>query len=199
MFRPLPSATTAAPGSTRAALEDREKGRKLGFLSAIDIFQDMDEADMERLERMTRMNNVRKGQVLFGPGDTDEMLFLLKRGKVQLHKLSADGRKLVLALVEQETFFGQMSLMGQQMASTFAEAVEDSMVCIMTRDDIETIILEKPQVGLRLMEVLGSRLLETETRLEEVAFKRVPARVAGLLLRLSEGANKGERTVELSH
>jgi CRP-like cAMP-binding protein len=105
----------------------------------------------------------------------------------------------VLALVEQETFFGQMSLMGQQMASTFAEAVEDSMVCIMTRDDIETIILEKPQVGLRLMEVLGSRLLETETRLEEVAFKRVPARVAGLLLRLSEGANKGERTVELSH
>ena len=113
--------------------------------------------------------------------------------------MSADGRKLVLALVEQDTFFGQMSIMGQQMASTFAEAVEDSTVCIMTRDDIEALIMQKPQVGLRLMEVLGSRLLETETRLEEVAFKRVPSRVAGLLLRLSEGAEDKERTVELSH
>ena len=198
MFRPV-TTPTSSPGSTRAALEDREKGRKLGYLSAIDIFRDMDSDDMERLERMTRMSTVRKGQVLFGPGDTDEMLFLLKRGKVQLYKLSPDGRKLVLSLVEPDTFFGQMSILGQQMASTFAEATEDSTVCIMTRDDIEALIKRKPQVGLRLLEVLGSRLLDTETRLEEVAFKRVPSRVAGLLLRLSEGSKGGERMVELSH
>ena len=66
-----------------------------------------------------------------------------------------------------------------------------------TRDDIETIITEKPKVGMRLLEVLGMRLLETETRLEEVAFKRVPARVASLLLRLSEGTSP--REVALSH
>lgn len=183
--------------STRAVLEERERARKLGYLSAIDIFRDMAPDDMAKLDKMTRMNTVRRGQILFSPGETDEIIFLLKRGRVQLYKLSPDGRKLVLSVIEPDTFFGQMSLLGQQMASTFAEAVEDSTICIMTRDDIETIITDKPKVGMRLLEVLGQRLLETETRLEEVAFKRVPARVASLLLRLSEGSSP--REVALSH
>ncbi|MDA1097261.1 MAG: Crp/Fnr family transcriptional regulator [Chloroflexi bacterium] len=187
---------TTAP--TVPSLAAQERGRKLGYLSAIDIFRDMGLEDMAQLDKMTRMSTVRKGQIIFSPGDTDEMLFLLKRGRIQLYTLSPDGRKLVLSIVEPDTFFGQMSVLGQQMASTFAEAVEDSTVCIMTRDDIEALILEKPRVGLRLLEVLGARLLATETRLEEVAFKRVPARLAGLLLRLTEGAT-GTRTVELSH
>ncbi len=181
----------------RAALEERERARKLGYLSAIDIFQDMTPEEMIQLDRVTRMNTVRRGQILFSPGETDEILFLLKRGRVQLYKLSPDGRKLVVSVIEADTFFGQMSLLGQHMASTFAEAVEDSTVCIMTRDDIEALVLEKPKVAMRLMEVLGQRLLESETRLEEVAFKRVPSRVAGLLLRLSEGNE--DREVTLSH
>ena len=187
-----------ATAPTAPSLAVQERGRKLGYLSAIDIFRDMGPDDMVQLDKMTRMSTVRKGQIVFGPGDTDEILFLLKRGRVQLYKLSPDGRKLVLSIVEPDTFFGQMSILGQQMASTFAEAVDDSTVCIMTRDDIETLILEKPRIGLRLLEVLGSRLLATETRLEEVVFKRVPARLAGLLLRLTEGAAE-DRTVELSH
>ena len=50
-----------------------------------------------------------------------------------------------------------------------------------------------------MLEVLGSRLLETETRLEEVAFKWIPSRIAALLLRLSNGSEGGGRIVELSH
>lgn len=189
--------STRSQAAARAGLEEREQTRKIGYLSTIDIFRDMTPDDLAALDRMTRMNTVQRGQILYAPGETGEMLFLLKRGRVQLYKLSVDGRKLILATLGPETFFGDMSLLGQQMASAFAEAVEDSTVCLMTRDDVEALLLRKPQVALRLLEAMGRRLLETEGRLEDVAFKRVPARVAGLLLRLAEGESGGE--VHQSH
>ncbi|MBI4236174.1 MAG: Crp/Fnr family transcriptional regulator, partial [Chloroflexi bacterium] len=186
-----------AEANRRVALEERERSRKMGYLSAMDIFRDLAPEEMAQLDRMTRMTTAQRGQVLYVPGKTGEMLFLLKRGRVQLYGLSPDGRKFIIAVLEPETFFGDMTLLGQAMASTFAEAVEDSTVCMMTRDDVEALILRKPQVSLRLLEVLGRRLLEAEDRLQEVAFKRVPARVASLLLRLA--AQEGGREIHLSH
>jgi CRP/FNR family transcriptional regulator len=54
----------------------------------------------------------------------------------------------------------------------------------MERGDLERLLLERPQVALRILEVLGRRLLEVEARLEDVAFKTVAGRLASLLLRL---------------
>lgn len=186
-----------AEATSRAALGERERARKLGYLSAIDIFRDLTPEDMAQLDRMTRMNTAQKGQILFVPGKTGEILFLLKRGRVQLYGLSPDGRKFIVAVLEPETFFGDMSLLGQGMAATYAEAMEDATICVMTRDDVEALIVRKPQVALRILEVMGRRLLEAEDRLQEVAFKRVPARLASLLLRLSD--RDGSREVQMSH
>lgn len=49
----------------------------------------------------------------------------------------------------------------------FAEAVEDSLICVMSRTDVERLMLERPQVALRMIEVLGRRLALCEARLEE--------------------------------
>lgn len=184
-----------AEAARRAFLDERS--RKVAYLSAVDIFRDMAPEEVAHLERVTRMSTAPAGQLIFVPGKTGEMLFLLKRGRVQLYRLSADGRKFIVAVLGPETFFGEMSLLGEEMTSTFAEALEDSTVCVMTRDDVEALILRKPQVALRLLEVLGRRLMDAEDRLQEVAFKKVPARVAALLLKLAERGD--EREVHLSH
>jgi CRP-like cAMP-binding protein len=79
-----------------------------------------------------------------------------------------------------------MALLGTKMHNTFAEAIEDCLICIMSRADLERLILNKPQVALRILEVTGKRLREAEERLENMAFKGIPARLASLLLRLAE-------------
>jgi CRP-like cAMP-binding protein len=52
--------------------------------------------------------------------------------------------------------------------------------------DVERILLEKPRVALRFMEAMAHRLQETESQLEDLAFKGIPSRLAGLLLKLSD-------------
>jgi len=155
------------------------------FLSTADIFQDLTPADIEDIDRMLSIREVSKGHIIYMPEDTGEVLFILKTGRVQLYRLSADGRKLVLSILRPGSIFGEMSIVGQGMRETFAEAAEDSVVCVMRRQDLERLILNRPQVALRLVSVIGQRLTETEGRLRDIAFKSVSGRVASLLLRLA--------------
>lgn len=163
------------------------------LLSVSDIFADLTPQQMDEIERAIIVKEVEKGRIIYMPEDSGEVLFILKRGRVQLYRLSADGRKLVLSILGPGTIFGEMSLVGQGMHQTFAEAVEDSTVCVLGREDVERLILSKPQVALRLVAVIGERLTEAESRLKDIAFKSVPARVASLLLRLAgENSNQVE-------
>jgi CRP-like cAMP-binding protein len=117
------------------------------------------------------------------------VLFILKRGRVNLYRINPDGKKLVTATIGQGTVFGEMSLVGQGMHDTFAEAAEECTLCVMSRSDVEHLLLSKPRVGLRFMELMANRLREVEARMETVAFKSVPARLAASLLQLAEDAD----------
>jgi CRP-like cAMP-binding protein len=159
---------------------------KIGYLQMVDIFQDLTEEEIEEIDRATTLTTGRRGKIFYMPEDTSEVLFLLKQGRVQLYRISPDGKKLIIDTVGPGTVFGEMALIGQGMHNTFAEATEDCVLCVMSREDVERMLLTKPRVALRIFEALGSRLRETETRLEEIAFKGIPARLASLLLQLAE-------------
>jgi CRP-like cAMP-binding protein len=159
----------------------------------MDIFQDLSEEEIEEIDRATTLTTGRRGKIFYMPEDTSEVLFLLKQGRVQLYRISPDGKKLVIATVGPGSVFGEMALIGQGMHNTFAEAIEDCVLCVMSREDVERMLLTKPRVALRIFETLGSRLKETESRLEEIAFKGIPARLASLLLQLAE--ERGSDTI----
>lgn len=163
-----------------------DPSNKIGYLQMVDIFQDLTESEIEEIDRATTMSTCRRGKIIYMPEDTSEVLFLLKEGKVQLYRISPDGKKLVIATIGPGTVFGEMALIGQGMHNTFAEATEDCVLLVMSREDVERLLVTKPKVALRIFEALGSRLKETEARLEEIAFKGIPARLASLLLQLAE-------------
>jgi CRP/FNR family cyclic AMP-dependent transcriptional regulator len=165
-------------------LDDRSS--KIGYLKMVDIFQDLTEAEIEEIDRATTMSTCRRGKIFYMPEDTSQVLFLLKEGQVQLYRISPDGKKLVIGTIGPGTIFGEMALIGQGMHNTFAEATEDCVLCIMSREDVERMLVTKPKVALRIFEELGSRLKETEARVEEIAFKGIPARLASLLLHLAD-------------
>jgi CRP-like cAMP-binding protein len=171
---------------------------KLGYLSDVELFRDLSPRDMAELDRMTTITSVPKGRVFYQPEDVGEVLFLIKEGGVQLYRISPEGKKLVIASLGPGTIFGEMALLGQQMHSAFAEAVEDCLILVMSRTDLERFILSKPVVGVRMLEITGKRLSDAEARLEDMAFKGIPARLASLLLRLAAERNSND-VVGLTH
>ena len=169
---------------------------KIHHLTTMELFQDLSEQDQEELDRITTMTTVRKGKIFYRPEDEGEAIFILKKGTVQLYRISPEGKKLIIYTIGDGTLFGEMSLLGQRMHNTFAEAITDCTICVMSRHDLERMVLTRPQVGLRILEITGIRLRETEEQLEALAFKSIPSRLAALLLRR---AGDGNEVVGLAH
>ena len=163
-----------------------ENANKLELLSDMDILRDLSEPEIEVLMSTAVTRAAKKGTVLYGAEDGPEVLFLLTSGKVELYRRSEDGKKLTLAILEKGTFFGEMSLIGQGLLGTWAAALEDSVICALSRDDVQSLILDHPGVAFRLLEVIAGRLQQARDALQEMAFSDVKGRVAGLLLRLSD-------------
>jgi len=166
---------------------------KVNYLSNVEIFRDLSQQELEMMDRQLTMSTCVAGKLFYMPEETGEVLFLLKKGRVQLYRLSPKGKKLIVATLGPGAMFGEMSLVGQGMHNTFAEAVDECVLCVMSRADIERLMREKPEVAFRFLEALGSRVNRLETSLEELAFKSIPSRLAGMLLRLAnEQGNAGE-------
>lgn len=172
-------------------------------ISEVDIFRDLSAAEMDAIGAAAPMRAYRRGELLFSPQKPVEMLFILKKGRVRIFRVSEDGRALTTAIVSPGTIFGEMVVLGQRMYDNFAEALEDAVVCTMDRADVHTHLLADPRIAARITAVLGERLTEMEQRYSDSVFKSVPQRLAAMLLTLAREQRRllGSRSpvVRLTH
>lgn len=159
---------------------------KQQYLEQVPVFRDLSSDEVHSIGHGTRLVRYTAGHLFYMPHDPAEILFILKQGRVQLYQVSPDGRKLVVAILKQGAIFGHMALVGQNMHANYAQALDDVVICVWNREEVEALLVQKPQVALRFLDAVGQRLAKAEERLAEVAFKRVPARLALLLLGLDE-------------
>jgi CRP-like cAMP-binding protein len=169
------------------------RAERIRLLSLVDIFEPLSEQEIERLNGQLPDVQLEPGEMFYGPQDQTEKLFILQKGKVRIFRMTPDGREFTLAVVESGTVFGEMALTGQQLEGAYAQAMEPSQVSTMAREDLERLVVEKPEVGLQIMRVLSERLRRQETRLEDATMKDVHARLAGIIVLLveSEGVRTG--------
>lgn len=170
---------------------------KRRYLQQIEVFQDLTEAQIHEVERSTRMSTVGAGRIIFQPDERPETLYLLRTGRVQIYRISPDGKRFVISNIEPGMFFGEMALLGRSLHDSFAEAVSQSTLCMIGQRDLEYLIGRFPAVGVRIMQVLADRLNDAETQLEDLALKSLIARLATLLLRLTSEADA--RVIGLTH
>ena len=165
---------------------ERRKER-IRLLSLVDIFEPLSTEEIEQLNGRLPSVHLQRGETFYTPQQRSERLFVLESGKVRIFRTTPDGRELTLAIVESGTVFGEMSLTGQQLQGAYAQAMEPSEVSTMLRADLERLVVHKPEVGLRIMQLLSERLRRYEMRLEDATMKDVHSRLASIILQLVEG------------
>ena len=159
---------------------------KLAYLQTVDIFQDLSAEQLKDVETAAPMFTCEPGRVFFHASDPAEVLFILKIGEVVLSRTNEGGKRLITATLTAGTVFGEMPILGQRLQHSDAEALTECLICSMSRRDVISLIDRYPIVGLRIAEVLSSRLESAEDRLQEMAFQGVRERLAALLLRLAD-------------
>jgi CRP/FNR family transcriptional regulator, cyclic AMP receptor protein len=159
------------------------------LLTMVDILGPLSEEEMEDLSKRTPDTFLEQGDVLYSPQDGTQRLFILKKGRVQLYEVDQSGEEITLSVIEDGNVFGEMALTGQSLEGVYVRAMTPSTVVSLRREDLEMLIMKKPEVGLRLVRELAQRLHASERRYADIIGKDVPARLATLILTLvdSEG------------
>lgn len=165
-------------------------GDDIWCMAEVDIFADLSSAEMEAIAAAAPMKAYAAGELLYSPHQPVETLFILKKGRVRIFRVSPEGRALTTALIAPGTVFGEMVLLGQQMHDNFAEALDAVVVCVMSRADVHRFLLSDPRIAMRISEILGRRLAELERRLSDTVFKSVPQRIAATLCLLAAEQRK---------
>ena len=157
-------------------------------LSEVEIFQDLTAQEMAELAAAAPMRTVPAGTLLWSPHEPHTVLFIVKAGSVCIYRLSPEGRRLTLAVLGPGALFGEMDLVGQRMGDGFAEALEPSVLCLMSEQDVRTLLLADSRIAARIICGLGRRLAEVEQRLADAVLKPAPQRLAAVLCQLVEAA-----------
>ena len=167
---------------------------EMRLLSMVDILGPLSEEEMEDLAKRTPDTYLEQEDILYTPKEGTERLFILKKGRVQLYEVNGEGDEITLSVVEDGNVFGEMALTAQSLKGLYVRAIEPSTVVSLRREDLEHLIMNKPEVGLRLVRELAQRLHASEARFADMVGKDVPARLATLILTLvdSEGVVSSE-------
>jgi CRP-like cAMP-binding protein len=163
---------------------------KIWYLQRINLFEEIAPEEMEALARMTRMESVKKKTAIFLPGDPSRQVYLLKEGRVKISRISEEGRELTLALLGPGEIFGELEALDDLPRDTLAEALDDTQLCIIHKELFLEMIRRRPELSFRLTKLIGFRMRRIESRVEDLVFRDVPARLAHLLIDLSKNYGK---------
>jgi CRP-like cAMP-binding protein len=158
---------------------------KLGFLSRINIMEVLPPEALEEVARVAPMNMVKKGTSIMEPGQRPDVLYLLKEGKVRVFKLNADGKQFTTALLGPGNIFGEVRSFSTGTEDSYAEATDDAMLCLLKQSDVERLMQQYPQLALRVVNLLSTRLRQAHELLGYIAMGDIRSKLLYLLLRLA--------------
>jgi CRP/FNR family transcriptional regulator len=164
------------------------------LLSLVEVLEPLSEEELEEVSTRCPSFSLEAGQEFYGSPEHDDGLFLLEEGHVVIYKMTSSGKQMTFAVHSAGTVLPALRLQG-----LITRALEPSVLAFMSREDLEYFLRRKPQIGVRLMDLLAENLRLMDARISEVIHKRVYARLASLIVWLinEEGivAGSGDRVV----
>lgn len=162
----------------------RTSPASLWYLRKVNLLEDVDQKELERVARLLLLKEIPRGEVLLLGDEGADRVFFLFKGKVGISRIDpATGKEIMLYLVRPGEPFGELATSGRSSESV-ARVLGKSLVGYVRKRDFLR-LAKRSNVHPRLDKLLESRLIKVENRLEELAFCDVPTRLARLLLRLT--------------
>lgn len=161
--------------------ENPEVVSRLAYLRRLQL-RAMSEQTKHRFDTIGRTTRRRRGDWIFMLGDPSHSIYFLRKGRIKISALSDSGQELVLEIVGPGEIFGDVAAIQGTPRTTFAQALEDSLLCEIPRKDFESLLATYPEISAHLLESLTSRLRRAEAQLLSLVSQDVSTRVREALI-----------------
>ena len=149
------------------------------------IFSALSEAELIGLAELVVERNFMPGDFIFWEGDAPEWFYIVAAGRVKVLKHSSSGKEFIITFFSTGEIFGEVAVFEGKPYPASAQAMGETRVLGIKGDDFLAFLAQRPQMALRIINVLGGRLRDAQGRLKDLAGERVEQRLARTLIMLS--------------
>jgi len=132
-----------------------------------------------------------KGKYIYLPDQSSDKIYFITQGRVKIGTFGASGKEVTKAIISEGEIFGELSIIGESTRRDFAYVMEETSCCILSVDEMKDLMKDHSKLSLFFMKMMGSRVLEMESRLESLVFKDSRSRIVEFIVDLAE--KKGQR------
>jgi CRP/FNR family cyclic AMP-dependent transcriptional regulator len=168
-------------------------------LRRVPLFAGLPEPDLTAFAELTRERGYPKGSVIVFEDDAGDALYLVAAGQVKVVLIAEDGREVILSVLGEGNFFGEMAVIDEEPRSAHVIAMEDSSLLVLRRDDFQHRLRANPEIAISLLREISRRLRRADEKIASLVLLDVNGRVANLLLRMAEDEGGDRITRKLTH
>jgi CRP/FNR family transcriptional regulator len=153
-------------------------------LSRVPLFADLSEHELRALADRSSSRRVTAGEQIFCEGDACQGFFVVESGEIRIYKTAPSGREQVLTIEHAGDSVAELPVFDGGPYPASAVAMMDGALLFISKRDFRSFVLENPEVALKVLKTVGSRLRRLVGLIEELSFTTVRGRLAMLLVRL---------------
>lgn len=129
--------------------------------------------------------SIKKGKMVFLESEKVKGIYFLYNGHVKVHKRWTGQKDLILRFASPGDILGLRGLVGVDHYPVTATALEDSQLCYIPNDFLESSLKANPNLTYQLMHYYAAELQRTEQRIRDMVHMEVKGRIAGALLEIA--------------
>lgn len=156
------------------------------MIKNIPIFADLKDDILEKIYNLLQKRNYKRNNMILMEEDFGDTLFILNKGSVKITRLSDDGREVILSILGEGDFFGEMSIFDGESRSANVVALEDSEVYILKRGDFIDLLEKHPKIAIALLQELATRLRKSDQQIEGLSLSDAENRIGMTISKLAE-------------
>jgi CRP/FNR family transcriptional regulator len=154
------------------------------------MFSGLSEGELAFLTQHTVSRRFSAGETVFSEGEPCTGLYVVQSGHVRIFKSSVGGREHVLSIEGPGSSVAELPVFDGGTYPASVTALDDATLLFVSKQDFQTLCLTHPQVALKVLRVVGSRLRRLVGIIEELSFTTVRHRLAAFLVRLAKTSGK---------
>lgn len=160
------------------------------FLAYVPIFSELPDETLNKIEKIGTRKQYQKNDIVLMEEDAGTALFVIVTGKVKVSRASNDGREVILTILSDSDFFGEMAILDGLTRSATCTAIEDSELFLIQRNDFLNLLREYPEISIALLQELTSRLRAADMKIKALSLKDAEGKVATVVLQLADDIGK---------
>src|SRR3989337_1606963 len=160
------------------------------FLKSIPIFSELDADRLREISLLGNRKFFKKDSWVLHENETGSALFVIISGKVKVSRESDDGKEVILTILNESDFFGEMAILDGLSRSAGVIAIEETELFIIQRTDFLKLLQEHPEISVALLQELTRRLRASDLRIKSLSLRDAEGKVASVILQLADDIGK---------